>query len=84
VITEIPQLISCFIYGKSEYTSDHAAGPPRARPAAGHAAHGKPGICVRTFDNTRHKTDGGHLALLVVIARTPSTLTLKITVWQQV
>jgi hypothetical protein len=41
------------------------------------------GICVCTFASTRHKTDGGHLALLVVIARTRSELTLKITVWQQ-
>jgi hypothetical protein len=29
VITEIPQLISCFISKKSENTSDHAAAPLR-------------------------------------------------------
>jgi hypothetical protein len=39
------------------------------------------GICVLTFD-TPAKTDGGHYALLVVLARTGTTLTLRITVWQ--
>lgn len=48
----------------------------------GSAVYPGHGICVLTFNNTATKTDGGHYALLVVLARTPVTLTLQITVWQ--
>jgi len=39
-------------------------------------------ICVQTFDNTPQKHDGGHYALLIVLARSDTTLTMRITVWQ--
>jgi hypothetical protein len=58
---------------------------PKINPnyAIGAAIDPGHGICVRTVDNTAVKTDGGHYALLVVLARTSTTLTLEITVWQQ-
>jgi hypothetical protein len=40
------------------------------------------GICVQTFDNTPYKHDGNHYALLVVLARSDTTLTVRIVVWQ--
>jgi hypothetical protein len=41
------------------------------------------GICVITQNTTNpRKTDGGHYVLLVVVARTGTTLTLQVTVWQ--
>jgi hypothetical protein len=51
--------------------------------AAGSALSPGHGICVITR-NTKQplKTDGGHYVLLVVKARTNTTLTLQITVWQ--
>jgi hypothetical protein len=57
---------------------------PKINPnyAIGAAIDPGHGICVLTFDNTSSKTDGGHYALLVVKARTNTTLTLQITVWQ--
>jgi WD40 repeat protein len=39
------------------------------------------GICVET-ENTSQKRDGGHFALLVVLARTQAQLTLQVTIWQ--
>jgi hypothetical protein len=46
------------------------------------------GICVETEDVPKTskggpKTDGNHIALLVVLNRTITTLTLEVTVWQE-
>jgi hypothetical protein len=40
------------------------------------------GICVKTFDNTTSKTDGGHCALLVVVSHSQNELVFQVTVWQ--
>jgi hypothetical protein len=40
------------------------------------------GICVKTFDNTTSKTDGGHYALLVVVSHSQNELVFRVTVWQ--
>jgi hypothetical protein len=60
-------------YGNPQIKKNNPVGP---------AVNPGHGICVLTFDNTSTKTDGGHYALLVVVARTSATLTLRITVWQ--
>jgi hypothetical protein len=46
----------------------------------GYLVHAGQGFCVETF-NSDAKTDGCHLALLIVKARTPQSVTLNITVW---
>jgi hypothetical protein len=63
-------------------------GASNPNTAAGSALNVGHGICVITEDTDKPdskkplKTDGGHYVLLVVKARTGSTLTLQVTVWQ--
>jgi len=49
----------------------------------GKAVHVGHGMCIRTINVRGKKTDGGHLALIVVLARSRSSLTLQVTVWRR-
>jgi len=64
----------------AHYDPSYAGNPNAATGSAINVGHG---ICVITR-NTKQplKTDGGHYVLLVVKARTSTSLTVQVTVWQ--
>ena len=66
-------------------SSFSASNPNTAKGSALNVGHGICVITQNTFEpgtKTLLKSDGGHFALLVVKARTGTTITVQVTVWQ--